>query len=89
MLKAKILLWKTIEDNWGEGLGLGLGFFYFILSSQLTDPLSNMLQTLLGRKKYEEAMSDEHPRNGDRKIMHSIWITSRPSTRIKKWNHLS
>ena len=26
-----------------------------------TDPRCNMLQTLLGRKKYEEAMSDEYP----------------------------
>ena len=26
------------------------------------DPWCNMLQALLGRKKYEEAMSDEHPR---------------------------
>ena len=28
-------------------------------------------------------------RNGDRKIMQSIRITSRHSSRIKKWNHLS
>ena len=28
-------------------------------------------------------------RNGDRKIMQSIRITSRPSSRIRKWNYLS
>ena len=28
-------------------------------------------------------------RNGDRKIMQSIRITSRPPTRKKKWNQLS
>ena len=28
-------------------------------------------------------------RNGDRKIMQSIRITSKPSSRIKKWNQLS
>ena len=38
-----------------------LGFFHFILNSQPTDPWCYMLQTLLGHKKYEETMSDEHP----------------------------
>ena len=28
-------------------------------------------------------------RNGDRKIMHSIRITSRPPSRKRKWNQLS
>ena len=28
------------------------------------------------------------PRNGDRKIMKSITITSRPPSRKRKWNHL-
>ena len=28
------------------------------------------------------------PRNGDRKIMQSITITSRPPSRKSKWNHL-
>ena len=28
-------------------------------------------------------------RNGDRKIMKSIRITSRPSSRIRKWNQLN
>ena len=28
-------------------------------------------------------------RNGDRKIMQSIRIMSRPSSGIRKWNHLS
>ena len=28
-------------------------------------------------------------RNGTRKIIHSIRITNRPSTRIKTWNQLS
>ena len=29
------------------------------------------------------------PRNGDRKIMQSIRITSRPTSRKRKWNQLS
>ena len=29
------------------------------------------------------------PRNGDRKIMQSIRITSRPPSRIRKWNQFS
>ena len=29
------------------------------------------------------------PRNGDRKLMQSIAITSRPPSRKKKWNQLS
>ena len=45
------------------GLGLGLDFFYFILSS-LPLPRDVTCSTLyLGGKKYEEAMSDEHPHN--------------------------
>ena len=28
-------------------------------------------------------------RNGDRKIMQSIRVTSRPASRIRKWNQLS
>ena len=44
-----------------RGLGFGLGFIYFILNSQPTDPSCNILQTLIGQKKYEEAMSDQHP----------------------------
>ena len=28
-------------------------------------------------------------KNGDRKIMQSIWITSRPTSRKRKWNQLS
>ena len=28
-------------------------------------------------------------RNGDRKIMQSIWITSRSPSTIRKWNQLS
>ena len=59
MIKTQILLWKTIE---GYGLGLGLGLFYFILNSTpLTHDVYNMLQTLLGQKKYKEEMSDEQP----------------------------
>ena len=63
MIKTQILLWKTIEGNWGLDLGLRLGiaFFYYILNSQFTDPWCNILQTLLGRKRYAKAMSDEHP----------------------------
>ena len=29
------------------------------------------------------------PKNGDRKILQSIRITSQPSSRKRKWNHLS
>ena len=59
MIKTQILLWKTIE---GYELGLGLGLFYFILNSTpLTHDVYNMLQTLLGQKKYKEEMSDEQP----------------------------
>ena len=63
IIKTQILLWKTIEGNWGLDLGLGWGiaFFYYILNSQSTDPWCNILQTLLKRKKYAKAMSDEHP----------------------------
>ena len=59
MIKTQILLRKTIEGNRRLGLGLGLGlvFFCFILNSV---PLTrNTLQTLPGRQKYEEEMSDE------------------------------
>ena len=56
MIKTQILLWKTVEGN--RRLGLGLGLLYFILNPT-ADPWCNMLQTLLGRKKYEEEMSDE------------------------------
>ena len=51
---------KTIKGD-GKGLRLGLGFFYFILNlPPLTRDVTCSV-TLLGRKKHEEAMSDEHP----------------------------
>ena len=61
MIKAQILLWKTI------GFGSNLDFFKYF--SQLVLPSSphlchlwcNMLQTSLGRSKYVEAKLDEHP----------------------------
>ena len=44
-----------------ERLGLGLSFFYFILNwPPLTRDVTCSV-TLLGRKLYEEAISDEHP----------------------------
>ena len=36
-------------------------FLLFYSELAPTNPSCNMLQTLLGRKKYDEAMSDEHP----------------------------
>ena len=41
-----------------------------------TDPWCNMLQTLVGRKKYEEAMSDEHSLVSDK----LLW------TLYKRWS---
>ena len=36
-------------------------FLLFFCELTPTDPGCNIFQTLLGRKKYEEAMSDEYP----------------------------
>ena len=36
-------------------------FLLFYSELAPTDPSCNMLHTLLGQKKYEEAVSDEHP----------------------------
>ena len=56
MIKTQVLLQKTIEDNSRVWLRVRFLLFYSELA-----PVMYMLQTLLGRKKYEEAMSDEHP----------------------------
>ena len=48
---------KTIESN----KGLGIGFFYFVLNSPTLTRDVTCSATLLGRKKYKEAISDEHP----------------------------
>ena len=46
----------------GQGQGqVSLGFFYFVLNSPILTRDVTCSVTLLGRKKYEEAMSDEHP----------------------------
>ena len=58
MIKTQILSWKTKEVN--RRLRVRPVWFYSELAP--TDSWCNLLQTLLGRKKYEEAMSDEHPR---------------------------
>ena len=60
MMKTQILLQKTIESNGKLRVRVRVRFFYF---SELatTDPQCKMPQTLLGRKKYKEAMSEEHP----------------------------
>ena len=38
-------------------------FLLFYSELTPTDPGLNMLQTLLGQKKYEETVSDEHPQH--------------------------
>ena len=59
MIKTQILLWKTTEAN----KRLRVRFLLFYSELVPIDPWYNMLQTLLGQKKSEKAMSDEHPRN--------------------------
>ena len=59
MIKTQILLWKAVE---GSGrLRVKFRFILFYSEFAPADLWCNMLQTLLGWKKYEEAMSDEHP----------------------------
>ena len=60
MIKPK-KSWKTIEGN--RRLRVRVRVMLLLFYSELApiDPLCNMLQTFLGRKKYEKAMLDEHP----------------------------
>ena len=52
--------WKTIEGN--KRLRVRVRFIFFYSELAPSDPpWCNMLQTSLGRIKYEEAISDEHP----------------------------
>ena len=54
---------KNNEGNRRLRVGARFGVRFLLFYSELapTDSLCNMLQTLLGRKKYKKAMSDEHP----------------------------
>ena len=65
MIKAQILLWKTIEGNRRIRIRVRVRvrvrFVLFYSKLAPTDAWCNILHSLLGRKKYEEAMSDEHP----------------------------
>ena len=63
MIKTQILLWKTIDGNRRLRVKVMVRVRFLLFYSELspTDPWCNMLQNLLGRKKYEEAMSGEHP----------------------------
>ena len=60
MITTQILLLKTIEGNRRLRVKVRVRFLLFYLELAPTDPWCNMLQILLGRKKYEEAMSGEH-----------------------------
>ena len=60
MIKTQILLWKTIEGNRKLRVRVIVRFLLFYSELTSTDLRCNMFQTLLGRKKYEEEMSDEH-----------------------------
>ena len=63
MIKTKVFLWKTKEGNGTLRVRVRVRVKFILFYSELapTDPWYNMLRTLLGRKKYEEAMSDKHP----------------------------
>ena len=65
MIKAQILLWKTIEGNRRIRIRVRVRvrvrFVLFYSKLAPTDAWCNIIHSLLGRKKYEEAMSDEHP----------------------------
>ena len=61
MIKTQILLWKTIEGNKRFRVRVRVRFILSYFKLAPTDPWCNMLQTLLGSKKYQEAMSDEYP----------------------------
>ena len=61
MIKTQILLWKTIEGNRSVRVRVRVRFLLFYSEIAPTDPWCNMFRTLIWRKKYGEAMSDEHP----------------------------
>ena len=67
MIKTQSLLSKTIEDNRRARVKVRVKVRFLLFYYELapSDPSFKMLQTLHGRKKYEEAMSDEHPRIGN------------------------
>ena len=76
MIKTQILLWKTIEGNKRFRVRVRVRFILSYFKLAPTDPWCNMLQTLLGWKKYQEAMSDEYPTRS---------MSNRPSAeKIKK-----
>ena len=52
---------KTVEGNRTLRFSVRVRFLLFYYELNTIDQWRNMLQNLLGRKKYEEAMSDEHP----------------------------
>ena len=73
MIKTQILLWKTIGN---KRFRVRVRFILSYFKLAPTDPWCNMLQTLLGWKKYQETMSDEHPTRS---------MSNRPSAeKIKK-----
>ena len=55
--------------------------------SILLDQNSRVSLAVQGRKLLTDILVTS--RNGDRKVMQSIRITSRPTSRIRKWNQLS
>ena len=63
MIKTQLVLWKTTYDNrmFCLRVNVRVRFLLFYLKYARTDPWCNMLQTLVGRKKYQEKKSDEHP----------------------------
>ena len=71
MIKVQTLLWQAIEGNRRLRVRVRVLLFYSELAP--TDPWRNMLQSLLGREKYEELMSDEHPLNSIMKIFWYIF----------------
>ena len=89
MIKAQILLWKTIEGN--KRLRVKVRFRFLSLYSELapTDPWCNMLQTLPGRKKYEKAMSDEHPCVADILRIYIWYVHSVEHSNWECWRHKS
>ena len=63
MIKTQILLWKTTEGNRRLRVTVRLDFFYFILNSPPMTRDATCSITLLEQKKYEEAMSGQHPQD--------------------------
>ena len=60
-IKIKKNIMKRIEGNTRLRVRVRVRFISFYSELAPTDPWCNMLQTLLGRKKYEKEMSDEEP----------------------------